>query len=112
MSTLSIWDGPVPTDNVNIAKATVTAAIKEYERFFGGNHADVTTSDSRDGDAVVVTVAGVPVTVMQIDKPLPDDAIQPAVELNRTWPSAKAEIAKQAGHLIVANLSKIEDHAS
>lgn len=62
------------------------------------------------GDALVVTMDQMPVTVMFVDKPLPADSYQEAIVLDLIWPEAGEIMRGHGAHAIVALLNDPQDH--
>lgn len=78
------------------------------QRFGDRIRLDLSAPSAPDG-GVVVEILGLPVAVMFVERPLPQDAYARALMLNRTWPDAGRAISETRAHVIVATLSGVEN---
>jgi hypothetical protein len=58
----------------------------------------------------VISVHSVNYAVILVDRPLPRDAYEQALKLNRTWPDAPNAIKRHSSHIIVASMSEAVSH--
>jgi Domain of unknown function (DUF4261) len=64
------------------------------------------------GEAFILTVNSLAVTVMFIDAPLPQDAWEEAAQRSLTWKEAGTVLPATRAHVIVALLANTHDHRS
>jgi Domain of unknown function (DUF4261) len=62
------------------------------------------------GQSFLIAIDDVTLTVMLIDQPLPRDAYETALELDRVWPQAAEAMRGQKAHLIAATLDDAKSH--
>ena len=62
------------------------------------------------GKPIVLALDGMAVTVFFVDQPLPENAYEEALRLDRVWPNARAVMAESTAHVIVTLLADPEGH--
>lgn len=75
----------------------------------GGLKFDDPVSDEA-GDGFLVLADEDPISVMFVPAPLPRDAWEPAVALDRLWPEARATIEASRAHVVIAGLRPKTTH--
>lgn len=91
---------------------TADALVQRVQARFGGKvPMDIKPAgDPSQPGAVLVDIEGVLLTIMNIDQPLPPDAYAPALEIERVWKNAGAELAANVGHVIISTLQEPGHH--
>ena len=95
------------TDMCRVTAQTIVERVKT--RFGGKISMDIKPPTSQAG-GILIDIDGVLITVMLIDKPLPPDATERALQLDRVWPDARETIARNKAHVIIATLNPITNH--
>lgn len=96
------------------ASVTATEAVAAFGTLAGSFPMQVTSAGpakGAPGEAFILSVGGATVTVMFVDKPLPEDAWRRAAALSIPWPDAAAAMRRTRAHVIVALLENTADHA-
>lgn len=65
---------------------------------------------SEHGQGFLIEFGGTPLAVLFMSKPLPPDAWQRPVELDRVWPKAGETMAAHGAHAIVSNVDTARSH--
>ncbi|QUS56904.1 DUF4261 domain-containing protein [Pseudovibrio brasiliensis] len=73
-------------------------------------HIECPVDDSDGKDANFVYVNGLPVAIMNIGFPLPADAYEEAVAIDKLWPEAGATLAESKSHIVLSALGSPKEH--
>jgi len=96
------------------AAVDAESLAERYRSLYGEDaYAIQTISDAgpeTEGQAFVVMMDKLPVSVMFIDKPLPADAYQEALALDLAWLEAREVMQRHQAHVIVALVDDPRDH--
>jgi len=96
------------------AAVDAEALADRYRSLYGEDaYAIQTASDAGPeaaGDAFVVMMDKVPVSVMFVDAPMPTDAYQEALTLDLIWPEARDVMQHHQAHAIVGLVGDPQDH--
>ncbi len=63
-----------------------------------------------DDKTLLLEIGSTIVTVLFVDAPLPKDAWERPIVLDKVWPKAKDAMAIQRVHVIISNLNSVLDH--
>lgn len=100
----------VTLDDTDMSPVTAQALVARVKTRFGSKISMNIKPTSSKAGGILIDIDGVLITVMLIDKPLPPDAAERALQLDRVWPEARETVAKNKAHLIIATLSPITNH--
>lgn len=73
-----------------------------------GKSVEVRSSQAAPDGPIIMDLGGTLITVLFIDKPIPEEALSNAIRVDRMWPEAAQRLATHRAHAIVATLSEAE----
>jgi hypothetical protein len=83
----------------------------EIAKLFPANSPDLKFhEDATDNTSLVFSVHQANYALILVDRPLPPDAYEQALKLNRSWPDAPNAVSRHRSHIIVTALSEAESH--
>ncbi len=97
-----------------VAAVNAEALADRYRSLYGEEAYAIQTASSAGpetaGEAFVVMMDQMPITVMFIDQPLPVDAYEESLALNLVWPEAYDAMRVHKAHAIVALIGDPQRH--
>ncbi|SFK11941.1 protein of unknown function [Pseudovibrio ascidiaceicola] len=73
-------------------------------------HIECPVSEDENTDAHVIQVNGVTLAVMNIGFPLPVNAYEEAVKIDKQWPEAGAVLSEHKSHIVLSVLGAAKEH--
>lgn len=86
------------------SEEVVAEFLKSYPKFSISS-----VKNSEKGEAILLTVGNVPISIMQFTFPVPEDILTRALAGNRSWSKAKSVLRYHQAHLMVSVLASAED---